>query len=157
LVATCFTPATFTLDVGQSYVVQADSYGNCTFSRWSDEVTLNPRPFTATSGPLSFTAIYNRVTSTATTVSVSTVNSAGHPISGYYVTLWQDGAQIGKLLLPCSFAVNDGQAYQLAAAASYGLETFNHWQNDGSTGLETVNVPSTSTNTTLSYTAVYSP
>jgi hypothetical protein len=51
--------------------------------------------------------------------------------------------------------VNDGQTYQVEAA-SYGAETFSHWQNDGATGRETVDVPGSGT-VTISLTAVYSP
>jgi hypothetical protein len=87
-------------------------------------------------------------------LSVSSVNSAGSPIVGYYTTLWQGGAQVGQCFSPCSFTVNGGQTYQVEAAY-YGTEIFNHWQNDGSTGLETVTIPSMST--TLSLTAVYRP
>jgi len=74
--------------------------------------------------------------------------------AGHYVTLWQDGAQLSSCFSPCTFLVNNGQTYQVAAA-SYGPEAFNHWQNDGATGAETVDVPGTSTTVTL--TAVYSP
>jgi hypothetical protein len=57
--ATGFTSATFTTTSGLGYGVQADGYGNCTFSRWSDGVANNPRSFTSTSAPASFTAVYN--------------------------------------------------------------------------------------------------
>lgn len=33
-VATGFTTATFTLSSGQTYTVQADSYGSCNFAYW---------------------------------------------------------------------------------------------------------------------------
>jgi hypothetical protein len=54
-----FTTATFATTSGASYSVQADGYGNCTFTSWSDGVKTNPRSFTATSGTLPFTASYN--------------------------------------------------------------------------------------------------
>ena len=87
------------------------------------------------------------------TVTVSAVNLAGSQITGYYTTLWQNGAPGQELLLPCSFTVTNGQTYQVMAA-SYGSETFNHWLNDGSTGPETVK---SSTTTIIRLTAVYSP
>jgi hypothetical protein len=87
-------------------------------------------------------------------LSVSSVNSAGTPIVGYYTTLWQGGALLGSCFSPCSFTVNAGQTYQVESA-SYGAEAFNHWQNDGSTGLETVTVPQSPS--TISLTAVYKP
>jgi hypothetical protein len=154
VLASGFTTKTFQTTNGQTYSVQVDSYGSCTFAKWSDGVTTDPRSFTATSGPLSFTAVYNCGTSTTSTINISTVNSGGTQISGYYITLWQNGVPLQSCFSACSFTVNNGQTYQLAAA-SYGSETFDHWQNDGSTGFETVNVPSTSTTTSL--TAVYNP
>ena len=91
---------------------------------------------------------------TGSTINVSTVNSAAHPITDYYITLWQGGTQISSCFSACSFTVSSGQTYQVEAA-SYGTETFSHWQNDGGTGSETVVVPSTST--AISLTAIYSP
>jgi hypothetical protein len=153
--ATGFTMKTFSATSGQIYSVEADSYGSCSFAHWSDGIASDPRAFTATSGSLSFTAVYSCGTSTASsTIDVSTANSAGSRMSGYYITLWQNGAQIQSCFSACSFTVNNGQRYQVMAA-SYGSETFNHWANDGSTGSETVNVPNTST--TISLTAVYKP
>jgi hypothetical protein len=152
IIGTGFTAKTFSTTAGQMYGVLADSYGSCTFNQWSDGVTSNPRSFTATSEPLSFTAVYLCGTSTTSTISVSTVDSAGSPITGNGVTLWQNGTQINSCLSPCSFTVNNGQTYQVGAASDVG-KTFTHWQNDGSTGFETVKVPTTSA--TISLTAVY--
>jgi hypothetical protein len=149
-----FTSASFPTTTGQTFSVQAESYGSCTFSQWSDGVTSNPRTFTATSGALVFTAAYDCSTTTTTT-DVSAVQSVdGIAITGYYVTLWQNGTQLQSCFSPCSFTVNDGQTYQVAAA-SYGSETFSHWQNDGATGFETFTAPSNGD--TVSLTAVYGP
>jgi hypothetical protein len=157
VLASGFTSATFSTTSGLSYSVQADNYGSCTFSKWTDGITSDPRTFTATSSPQTFTAVYNCGGSSGSgtsTIDISTVNSGGSPISGYYITLWQNGVQLNSCYSACSFTVNNGQTYQIAAA-SYGSETFNHWQSDGSTGFETVTVPGTST--TISLTAVYHP
>jgi hypothetical protein len=88
------------------------------------------------------------------TLSVSAVDSAGAAMPGYYVTLWQGGAEVGNCFSSCSFTVNDGQTYQVMAA-SFGGEAFSHWLDDGATGPETLSVPTVST--TLSLTAVYAP
>jgi hypothetical protein len=156
VVASGFSPQTFPTTSGDAYSVRADGYGSCTFSHWSNGATTDPMPFTATSGALTLTADYDcaGTVGTTSTIHVSTVNGAGTAISGYYITLWQGGAFVTSCFSACSFTVNDGQTYQVAAS-SYGAEAFSHWQNDGSTGLETVVVPSAST--TISLTAVYSP
>ncbi len=148
-----FTPSTFTVTAGAAYQARAESYGSCTFSKWSDGVTSDPRAFTASSSPVTFTAVYD-CTSPTSTITVTTVNGSGSTITGYYITLWQGGNQVNSCFSTCSFTVNNGQTYQVEAA-SYGSEHFSHWQNDGATGRETVNVPSAST--TISLTAVYSP
>ena len=137
-----FTTTTSSTTAGQTYDVKADNYGSCTFARWSDGVTSDPRPFTAADGASSFTAVYGCGTPASSTIYVSTVDSAGHPITGYYTTLWQNGVQLQSCFSSCSFTVSAGQTYQVLAS-SYGSETFNRWLNDGSTGFETVNVPST--------------
>ena len=62
VVSTGFTWDEFQTTVGQTYSVQADGYGSCTFSQWSDGVTSNPRPFVATNGALSFIAVYDCAT-----------------------------------------------------------------------------------------------
>ncbi|MHB1868910.1 MAG: hypothetical protein ACYCPP_08190 [Nitrososphaerales archaeon] len=155
IAASGFTPQTFSTTPGQVYSLVAESYGSCTLSSWSNGATGDPMSFTATSGVSSFTAIYNcgkSAGSTTSTINISTVNSAGSQISGYYIALLQNGAQIEKCFSTCSFSVNGGQTYQVAAS-SFGSEIFNHWQNDKSTGLETINVPTAST--TISLTAVY--
>jgi hypothetical protein len=159
--ATGYTPASFTVTNGQYYTVTVDNYGNYYFGYWLDTGSTNPsRTFTTVSS-LSLTAVYCVGPCSPpppppgqSTISINTANSAGQPIAGYYITLWQNGVQIASCYSQCSFTVNNGQTYQVAAAG-YGAEAFNHWQNDGSTGFETVNVPTTSSSINL--TAVYSP
>jgi hypothetical protein len=153
-VDTGFTPATFSTTSGLTYSVQVSNYGSCSFVKWSDGVATDPRAFTASSGTTSFTAVYSCGSSSTSTIQVSTVNSMGTAITGYYITLWQSGAQIASCFSACSFTVNGGLTYQVEAS-SYGSESFSHWQNDGATGRETVNVPTMTT--TISLTAVYSP
>jgi len=157
VVASGFTPETASTTPGQAYTVMAESYGSCTFTEWSNGVTSDSMSFTATSSAQTLTAVYNCggssvVSGGSSTINISTVNAAGSSISGYYITLSQNGAQISSCFSICTFPVNGGQTYQVAAS-SFGSEIFNHWQNGSSTGIETVNVPSAST--TIGLTAVY--
>jgi hypothetical protein len=154
VLASGFTTKTFSTTSGATYSIVADGYGSCTFAKWSDGVTSDPRTITGSSGSLSLTAVYSCGSAGPSTIDVSTVNSAGTPISGYYIGLWQNGVQLQSCFSSCSFTVGDGQTYQVVAA-SFGSETFSHWQNDGSTGAETVSVPSTGG--TVGLTAVYTP
>jgi hypothetical protein len=151
---TGFTTHTFSTTAGQTYSLLADSFGSCTFTQWSDGSRSNPISFTASSDGTGFTAEYSCFT-TASRISVFAVTSDATPIAGYYVSLWQNGAQLQSCFSPCSFTVNGGQTYQVLAD-SYASETFSHWKNDGATGLETVNVPS-SAGATISLVAAYTP
>jgi hypothetical protein len=92
--------------------------------------------------------------STISVINVSTVNSTAKPITGYYTTLWQNGKHLASCFSPCSFAVNNGQTYQVAVS-DYGSEHFTHWQDGSTNSFYTVNVPSAST--TIPLTAAYTP
>jgi hypothetical protein len=132
------------------------NYGSCTFSHWQySGSSSNPTYFTA-GGSQSLTAVYDCGSSSGgsstTTINVSTVLAGGSPLSGLYISLWQNGAVVGTCFSSCSFTVQNGQTYSLSAG-SFGGDTFSYWQGDGSTGFENVYVPSSST--TLWYTAVY--
>ncbi len=151
VVATGYTPTTFNVNNGETYIVQVDNYQSCNFAYWADTGNTSYYRTVDVSNNTQYTAVYNCTTST---ISVSTVNSLGSAITGYYIALFQGGTQVAYCFSACTFPVGNGQTYQVVAD-SYGSETFNHWQNDGSTGAETVNIPST--NTTISLTAVYSP
>jgi hypothetical protein len=159
-VGTGFTPATFQTTTGQSYAVKVSNYGSCSFANWKDTGGANnPRTFTAASSVLAYTAIYDCTNlppaggSGTSTISVSSVNSAGASVSGYYITLWKNGAQLKSCFSPCSFTVSNGQTYQVVASG-YGSEAFSHWSG-GSSGAYTVTTPSSGG--TVSLTAVYSP
>lgn len=163
VISSGFTPATFTTTVGATYNVQVSNYGNCFFTHWNDEGSSqvgseSTRAFVATNSPQTFTADYMCTTGTTSTIFVFAVNSEGNSLVGYYIALWQNGAQIGSCFTEqsggCGFTVNVSQTYQIVAN-SYGSETFSHWQNDGSTGPETLAAPAAGTTTDL--VAVYSP
>jgi hypothetical protein len=65
IVGTGFTNATLPTTAGSVYAVQADGYGNCTFSQWSDGIRNNPMSFTAAEGATAFTAEFNCGTSSS--------------------------------------------------------------------------------------------
>jgi hypothetical protein len=159
-VGTGFTPATVQTTAGQSYAVKVSNYGSCSFASWKDTgSTSSLRTFTAASSALAYTAVYDCTNlppvgeGSSSTISVSTVNSAGASVSGYYITLWQNGAQLKSCFSQCSFTVSDGQTYQVVASG-YGSEAFSHWSG-GTSGAFTVTTPSSGG--IVSLTAVYSP
>jgi len=70
---------------------------------------------------------------TISVLNVSTINSDGGAIIGYYAAIWQNGQQLGSCFSPCSFAINDGQSYTVTVA-NYQNETFSHW-SDGTANM----------------------
>src|SRR2546425_1014320 len=112
--ANAYTPATYALNRGQTYTLDADGYASCSFDHWLDTNSPNNLRDISIISDTSLTAVLNcgnavTTTTTATTttatsttsttttplgssqISVSTVNSTGTPIDGYYTTLWQNG------------------------------------------------------------------
>jgi len=153
-VATGFSPAIFTVEGGQAYSVEVQNFANCVFDHWTDTgSTDGQRTFTAASTAQTFTAVYNCGTSVggASTISVSGVDSAGNAITGYYVTLWQNGVQLKSCFFPCSFTVSSG-TYQVAVA-DFGSHAFTRWTDGTTTRFHTIIVASAST--AISITAVY--
>jgi parallel beta-helix repeat protein len=158
-VATGFSPTVFDVSSGQTYSVEVQNYGSCVFDHWSDTGSTDRlRTVTATSSAQVLMAVYDCGSPTTTggpsTISVSGMNSAGGAITGYYTTLWQDGALVQSCFSPCSFTVNAGQAYQVAVA-DFGGEVFSHWSDGTLTRFYTVNVPGSAT--AIDLTAIYSP
>src|SRR2546428_410774 len=173
-----YTPATYTLSSGQTYTLEADGYASCSFDHWLDTNSPNNLRDVSITSDTSLTAVLNcgntvttTTTTTATTttsttstttttlaassqISVSTVNSAGAPIDGYYTTLWQNGVMLQWCYSPCSFVVSNGQTYQVAVA-DYGGEAFSHWSDGTTNTFHTVTLGSISI--TFSLTAVYTP
>ena len=156
-VGTGFTTHTFTTTSGASYKVEVDGYGSCSFAKWSDGVSSNPRTFTATTSALTFTAVYNCGTSggggggSGSSVTVNSVDSNNNPISGYYVGLLDSsGNTLSSGFTTVTFTTTSGTAYQVQASG-YGTCAFTKW-SDG-----IVNNPRafTATTTAMTFTAVY--
>jgi len=161
--STAFTPATFAVTAGQQYTIEVQDYGNYHFDHWADNDSTNrDRTVTATNSSMTLTAVYTSGSSSSSppssppssgqsTISVSTADSSGNPLAGYYVTLWLNGTQIQSGFSPTSFTVNNNQTYQVAVS-DYGSYVFDHWSDGTTSRLHTV---TTGTGTTTSLTAVY--
>ena len=150
VLATGFTPTTFTTTAGQSYQVGADSYGACTFSKWTDGVTADPRPFTATSSPLTLSAVYS-CASASSTVAVTSVNQNSAPITGYETVLYSSsGSILATGFTPAKFTTTVGSRYGLGAE-SYGNCIFSKWSDGVTANPRTF----TATSSPSSFTAAY--
>ena len=60
-------------------------------------------------------------------VSVETLTNTGSSLSGYYVSLWQNGVLNGSCYSACAFTVTNGVHYQVAVS-DYGGWCFSDWQ-----------------------------
>lgn len=153
VVSSGFTPQTFTTTAGVGYQVAAASYGSCTFTNWSNGATSDPMSFTATSSGLTFTAVYDcsGVSGQTSSVSVSTVDQYGAPITGYYTSLFSSsGSVISSGFSPATFNTTAGQSYSISVS-NYGSCSFTGW----STGATSNPLTFTATSSALSLTAEY--
>jgi len=150
-----FTPITFTTTSGQTYSVRAESYGSCTFTKWSDGVTSDPRTFTATSSATTFTAAYDCAgASPYSTISVTSMNEVGSSVTGYTVTLLNSstGATVATGTTPVTFTTRVDRTYKLEAQSSSGSCTFSFWNANSTTDLP---LAFTATSSSQSTSAVY--
>jgi hypothetical protein len=153
LVATGFSPATFTVDTGQTYVVAVDDYGACHFLAWDAGQQSPGSPFAsygssnsttlAIAGDVSVAATFAPADSaanstqplcgsTTSTVLIDSVDQTGQTIPGYYTALSDsNGTVVGTGFTTTFFSTTVGQSYSLRAD-SYGSCTFTKW-SDGVT------------------------
>lgn len=157
VVSTGFTPLTFSLASG-SYSVTVANYGQLTFSHWPDGSTSSTRTVNLNSDA-SITAYYNNgqaAQPTTTTISVTTADSSGHALTGYYTTLSDSSGNVLQTQFsPAAFTVNTGQSYQVQVA-DYGQYKFSHWQ-DGSTSRSITVTPSSPVNLQATYSSASAP
>lgn len=97
----------------------------------SDGVSAISKPVKSTSDTPTETASQQKGSSSSTTIAVKTVDSSGATITGFFVTLWQNGNQIDSAFSPAKFTANSGGSYKVAVA-DYGSYVFDHW-SDGTT------------------------
>lgn len=150
-----FSPASLALSSDQTYTIIANEFGDYAFDHWSDNGrTLMYRDISM-STDTELTAVYRNISDPVageiSTISVSTTDSSGYPVTGYYVSLWQNGTFVKDGFSPTSFAVNNFQTYHVAVA-DYGTYVFDHWSDGTLARFHEVN---TGNNTTTDLVAVY--
>jgi hypothetical protein len=140
VVGSGFTPASFDTASGQTYGVRADSYGSCTFTKWSDGATSNPRSFTAPSSGTTFTGVYDCTgASPYSTLTIKSVSQAGSSTTGYTITIVNSqGQTVETATTPLTFNSTVGQSYEVRASSgsgSGGICTFSYWSGNSTTNL----------------------
>jgi hypothetical protein len=128
-IASGYMPVVFSLNNSQSYSVRASDYGTYTFDHWSDGSTLRTRTLSVVRNT-TLTAFYRNVDAAAPSgmslLSVAAVDSTGKPLTGFDVSVWQDGSLVATSFTPGSFLLKDGVQYQVTVS-SYGNYKFDHW------------------------------
>jgi hypothetical protein len=151
IVATGYTPVSFALDNGVTYVVAVDDYPPCSFQYWQDTLsTVSNRSISITSDTL-IHAIY----SCTTDLTVQSVDQNGNTITGYYVTLYDQSLNVlGTGFTPVTFpGVTTGQAYIVEADRDYRGCAFSYWMETGGTSYQ---MNFTAMGASEVFTAVYS-
>ncbi|MDE1852379.1 MAG: spherulation-specific family 4 protein [Thaumarchaeota archaeon] len=133
-ISTGYSPATFTLNSGQTYTVESDGYGSCAFAYWLDTGSTNGQRSIEISTNTVLTAVLNCGTSipATSTVAVNSFDLSGNTITGMWTTWNQNGAIITTGYTPASFTGATGGTYTVTVA-DYLSTVFCHWQ-DGATG-----------------------
>jgi hypothetical protein len=124
-----YTPLTYTsLTPSDSYNVQVDNYGSCSFTKWSDGSTSDPRTIYAAEDQ-TLTAVYS--CSGGATITIHSEDQNSNPITGYYTTLTGNG-QNENGYTPVTFTGLIGDDYYSIDAENYGNCSFSHWGDTGS-------------------------
>lgn len=142
VIASAFTPGTFSVVSGETYSIQADSYGPCTFAFWdipngggANTNYSNPLTFTATgnNGGNSMLLVpnYSCQSSPTSKLTITSQDSNGNPIYGYYTTLSGDG-MMAHGFTTATYTLVSGFAYTVQVY-SYRSCVFSHWLDGGST------------------------
>jgi hypothetical protein len=130
IVATGFTPYTFTVNDGQTYTVQVDGYRACHFDYWSDSGSASQT--VSISNDTTYTAFMSCARGgVQSDIDVQTFNQNGDYLSGYHTTFLLNSQVVGSCFSWCSLSVSNGATYQVAVS-NYGDCTFSHW-GDGNT------------------------
>jgi DNA-binding beta-propeller fold protein YncE len=132
------TPAMFPLTAGQTYTVQADSYGSCYFDHWQDTGSSNSWRMVSITSDTQITAVYNcnipGASSSSVTLQAIDVNdnATGNSIFGYYATIFgSNGNVLATGLLPVTFPTTAGESYTVQVD-NYGSCVFEQWTSGGS-------------------------
>ncbi|MGI0086874.1 MAG: fibronectin type III domain-containing protein, partial [Nitrosotalea sp.] len=133
ILATGYTPATFTVTPGVQYTVYAANYQSTIFNHWSNgstnsSITITPTQNTA------LVAYY----STPVTITVNSVDLSGTPITGMWTVIrTPSGTTLAQGYTPTTFTVTAGNTY-VVHVGNYNTNVFNHWNGGNTTSYYTI-------------------
>ena len=138
VLASGFTPQTFTGVVGDSYVLHVGNYGDTVFCYWQDGNTSAYRPITLT-GSTSYTAYYSTTGSCPAKVPVTVISetTAGTEFKGMWLTVTSDGEKIDSGFTPLTFEATVGDSYTISMS-NYEDYVFAHWSGGSTSPVLTI-------------------
>jgi hypothetical protein len=147
VLATGYTPISFTGTNGGSYTVTVANYANYVFCHWQDGSTSSTRTLSL-SASLSLTAYYSTTGACSAppatfTVSVKSDYLNGAVLSGISATVVSSGSTVANGNTPLSFTATSGSSYTITVSAPQGL-VFDHWST-GSTSSTITLAPTAAT------------
>jgi hypothetical protein len=144
-IASGFVPFTFTLNNSQSYSLKAADFGGYTFVHWNDGSTLRTRVLSGFYDTR-LIAFYRLTSAPApsgmSVLSTMAVDSGGKPLTGFTVTVYQNGVLVATSYTPTNFLLKDGTQYQVIVS-NFGNYNFDHWSDGVKTSIHMVSGSST--------------
>jgi hypothetical protein len=126
------------LNDGQTYSIEADSYGSCQFAHWLDSGSTNSVRTISIASNTQLTAVYDCGTgggggSNSPSVTIESVNQNGAPITGYWTVLYNaHGGQLATGYTTKAFSgLTSGTKYSVELDSYAGCQ-FSHWQDTNS-------------------------
>jgi hypothetical protein len=145
LVKLAFSPASFTLNNGQTYQVSVADYGSYVFDHWNDGSTTRQKSVTLKEST-TLTAYYKTL-STKVTLTIKSAGLGSSPITGLWTVISGAGSMTG--FTPLSYTANSGSQYTVTMS-DYQNYVFDHWDN-GSTSKSRTITPTSNTVLTAYY------
>lgn len=134
VIKTAFSPASFTLNSGQTYQVAVSDYGGYAFDHWSDGSTSRQK--TVTGGQAAtLTAYYKTTAPQAATLTIRSVGLDGSPITGLWTVIGGAGSATG--FTPLSYTADAGSRYTVTMGEWQNYK-FDHWDNGSTSKSRTV-------------------
>lgn len=143
-VKTAFSPASFTLNSGQTYQVSVADYGQYFFDHWSDGSTNREK--TVIGGQTTTLTAYYRTTASPpasepkeATLTVKSVDLNGKSITGLWTVIKKDGKTVKTGYTPLTYTAQAGSTYEVLVA-NYQNYVFDHWETGSKSSTRQVTV-----------------
>jgi hypothetical protein len=145
IIKTAFSPASFTLNSGQTYQVAVADYGDYVFDHWNDGSTSRQK--TINGGQITtLTAYYQNVAPKEATLTVNSVDLDGKTITSLWTVVKKDNTIVKTGYTPLTYTALVGSTYEVSVT-NYQSYVFDHWDSGSksSTRQLTVNADTTLT------------